>query len=52
MKPETGFDIGLQEYSMQRMTLEDIEEIQGIYEKCLDFMLLVDGHGADPASES
>ncbi len=48
MKTESAFDIGFQNYSMHRMSLEDIEAIQKIYDRCLDYMLLVDGRAADP----
>jgi len=50
MKTETAFDIGLQDYSMHQLSLEDIGAIQGLCEKCLDYMLLVDGRAADPNS--
>jgi GNAT superfamily N-acetyltransferase len=48
MKTETAFDIGLQDYSIRRLSLEDVGAIQGLCEKCLDYMLLVDGHPVDP----
>lgn len=48
MKADIGFDIGLQGTSIHRLSLDDIGLIQEIYEKCLDYMLLVDGHPADP----
>jgi RimJ/RimL family protein N-acetyltransferase len=48
MKKETAFDTGLQDYSVHRLLLEDMGEIQELWEKCLDYMLLVDGHAADP----
>jgi GNAT superfamily N-acetyltransferase len=48
MKSETAFDIGLQDYSVHRLSLEDSGAIQELYEKCLDYMLLVDGHPANP----
>ena len=35
--------MGLNDYSVHRLMLEDIPAIQALYEKCLDFMLLVDG---------
>ncbi len=47
MKTESAFNIGLQNYSVHRMSLEDIAAIQEVYDKCLDYMLLVDGHAAD-----
>jgi len=48
MEPESAFDIGLQNYSVYRMSLEDIAVIQEIFDRCLDYMLLVDGRAADP----
>jgi hypothetical protein len=48
MKAELAFDIGLQDYFVRQLTLEDSEEIQGVWDKCLDFMLLVEGHPAEP----
>ena len=48
MKTETAFDIGLQDYSVHQLLLEDIVAIQVLCEKCLDFMLLVDGRPAEP----
>jgi ribosomal protein S18 acetylase RimI-like enzyme len=48
MKAETAFDIGLQDYSVRRLLPGDIAAIQGLFEKCLDYMLLIDGHAADP----
>ncbi len=48
MKTETVFDTGLQAYSVRPLSLQDIEAIQELFEKCLDYMLLVDGHAADP----
>jgi ribosomal protein S18 acetylase RimI-like enzyme len=50
MIKESAFDIGLPGYSMHRLTFEDIGAIQELSEKCLDFMLLVDGRPAEPAS--
>jgi ribosomal protein S18 acetylase RimI-like enzyme len=50
MKTETTFDIGSQDYSVHQLSLEDSGAIQGLYEKCLDYMLLVDGHPAGPNS--
>ena len=48
MKTEIAFDIGLQDYSVHQLLLEDIVAIQVLCEKCLDFMLLVDGRPAEP----
>jgi GNAT superfamily N-acetyltransferase len=50
MKPETAFDIGFQAYSVHQLLPEDSEAIQGLFEKCLDYMLLVDGRPANPHS--
>lgn len=47
---EPAFDIGLQAYSVRRLLPGDIGAIQGLFESCLDYMLLVDGHAADPNS--
>ena len=38
------------EYTVHRLTLDDLPAIQEVCAKCLDFMLLVDGHAADPES--
>ena len=48
MKTETAFDIGLQNSTVHRLLHEDIRTVQTLFEKCLDYMLLVDGHAADP----
>jgi GNAT superfamily N-acetyltransferase len=50
LKTETAFDVSLQAYSIHQLLLEDSGAIQTLYEKCLDFMLLVDGHPAGPNS--
>jgi len=50
MKTETAFDIDSQDYSVHQLLLEDSGAIQELYEKCLDYMLLVDGHPAGPNS--
>lgn len=50
MKTETVFDIGLQDNCVQQLSIEDSKAIQALYEKCLDFMLLVDGRSASPNS--
>jgi GNAT superfamily N-acetyltransferase len=47
MKAEPFFDVGLQDYSVRRLLLEDIGAIQELHEKCLDYMLLVEGHPAE-----
>jgi ribosomal protein S18 acetylase RimI-like enzyme len=48
MKTDSAFDIGLQDYSVHQLSLEDSGAIQELWEKCLDFMLLVEGHPAEP----
>jgi ribosomal protein S18 acetylase RimI-like enzyme len=48
MNTDTAFDIGMQAYSVRRLLFEDIGAVQVLCEKCLDYMLLVDGHPADP----
>lgn len=48
MKMESVFDIGLQDYSVHRLSQEDMAAMQNVYARCLDYMLLVDGHPADP----
>jgi ribosomal protein S18 acetylase RimI-like enzyme len=48
MNADIAFDINMQAYSARRLSLEDIGVVQGLMEKCLDYMLLVDGHPADP----
>ncbi len=48
MATETVFEIGRATYSVRRLLVEDIGAIQGLFAKCLDYMLLVDGHAADP----
>jgi len=50
MKAGTAFSIGLEDYSVCRLLFEDIGAIQGLFEKCLDYKLLVDGHPADPGA--
>ncbi len=46
MKNEIAFDIEGQGCSMHILTHEDAKAIQTVYEKCVDYMLLVDGHPA------
>lgn len=48
MKTETAFDLGLPDHSVHHLGLEDCPAIQDLFDKCLDFMLLVDGHPAGP----
>jgi ribosomal protein S18 acetylase RimI-like enzyme len=39
-------DLGLPGYAVRCLTPADSQAIQTLYEKCLDYMLLVDGHPA------
>jgi len=48
MKTEIAFNINLQGYSVHRLLFEDVKAIQALFEQCLDYMLLVDGHPAEP----
>jgi GNAT superfamily N-acetyltransferase len=48
LKTETAFDIALQNYSVHQLSLEDAPSIQRLFDRCLDFMLLVDGRPASP----
>ncbi len=48
MEKEIAFNLGQKTYSIHRLSFEDIQAIQELFEKCLDYMLLVDGHAADP----
>ncbi len=48
MRKETAFDIGLPGYSIHCLTPEDAPALQRLFEKCQDYMLLVDGHPAGP----
>ena len=47
MKTEIAFNINLQGYSVHRLLFEDIKAIHALFEQCLDYMLLVDGHPAE-----
>jgi GNAT superfamily N-acetyltransferase len=47
MKIEMDFYPGLEGYTVQLLTIGEIEAVQSLFEQCLDFMLLVDGHAAD-----
>jgi GNAT superfamily N-acetyltransferase len=49
MKPGDAFSLAVQEYSMRLLAQEDLPALQALYEKCQDYMLLVDGH---PAGEN
>ncbi len=44
--PETPFDIDMPGYSVHQLAPQDSGAIQDLYDKCLDYMLLVDGHPA------
>jgi GNAT superfamily N-acetyltransferase len=46
MKTETTFDISIGDHSVRLLSPDDSGAIQELYEKCLDYMLLVDGHPA------
>ena len=48
MDAEIIFDIHFHNYSARRLSLEDRQAVQTLLEKCLDYMLLVDGHPAGP----
>lgn len=48
METETAFDIDIPGYSVHQLGLKDSGRIQGLLEKCRDFMLLVDGRPAGP----
>ncbi len=48
MRSEIAFDTGLEAYTIHRITTDDSPALQALYEKCLDYMLLVDGHPASP----
>jgi ribosomal protein S18 acetylase RimI-like enzyme len=50
MKSEKAFEIDFIQYSVHQLLLEDIEDVKTLCDKCLDYMLLVDGHPADPKS--
>src|SRR5512135_1009182 len=49
MNPEIAFDIKAQGFSVHILVHEDLPALQVLYEKCQDYMLLVDGH---PAGEN
>jgi len=50
LKTEIVFNISLQAYSVRHLSPADSAAIQRLYERCLDYMLLVDGHPAGPHS--
>ncbi len=43
MRRESAFEIDLPDFSITRLSQQDIEALQGLYEACNDFNLLVDG---------
>jgi RimJ/RimL family protein N-acetyltransferase len=47
MKPTPDFTPHLEPFSVYRLSIGDIEAIQGLLDQCLDYMLLVDGHAAN-----
>jgi GNAT superfamily N-acetyltransferase len=53
MEIDIAFNIDVQDYSVHQLMREDVKAIQLLYEKCLDFLLLVDGHppGKNAAEE-
>ena len=52
MKNETAFAVESRDYSVHLLSLEDVKAIQALYDECVDYMLLVDGHPAgDHAAE-
>jgi len=48
LKSEIAFDLGIQTYTVHQLSHDDSQALQALYEKCLDYMLLVDGHPAGP----
>lgn len=48
MKIETTFNIDIQGYSVYRLFREDIPKIQEVFEKCNDYLLLVEGKTVEP----
>jgi ribosomal protein S18 acetylase RimI-like enzyme len=48
MKPETGFDIDLQDYSVRLLSPGDTESLQELFEQCRDYFLVVDGQEPTP----
>lgn len=46
MKTKSAFPLGTQQYSIHELLPEDSELIQELFDKCLDYMLLVDGRPA------
>ena len=50
MSPTSDFSPHLEPFSVRRLTIGDIDAMQGLLDQCLDYMLLVDGHAANLAS--
>ncbi len=48
MESDIAFEMGLPGYSIHRLTSQDAPVLQRLFEKCQDYMLLVDGHPAVP----
>lgn len=45
MGVETIFEIGSPDYAVRWLSLEDTTALQELFDKCLDYLLLVDGQG-------
>ncbi len=50
MESKTAFNVDLPGHSIHQLGLEDAPALQALFEKCADYMLLVDGHPAGPDS--
>jgi GNAT superfamily N-acetyltransferase len=50
MKTEIAFEIDTQDYWAHQLLIEDIGAIRVLCDECLDFMMLIDGRPANPAS--
>ncbi len=48
MESDIAFEMGLPGYSVHRLTSQDALVLQRLFEKCQDYMLLVDGQPAAP----
>lgn len=48
MKIETDFNINLKGCTVYRLSHEDISKIQEVFEKCNDYLLLVEGKTVEP----
>lgn len=46
MKEETAFDVESLDFSVHLLSIEDAKALQALYDQCVDYMLLVDGHPA------